>query len=258
MLVSRSPRSSFLLGLIIALAGCEGDGEGGGGEGETEGSRGVDSGAEGPGSPEEGSGGSSGTPPDNSGGSSTSADDDDSTGTGDPILPTGDLAPGIAVGRVVANQAVDIDLMVDGQVTSDADRVAPLISGRPLLVRAEYVLDSEFSARTIIGRLRMEHGDGTVSTFDDPRAIQGPGSLSTLGGTFHWVVRPEDVRGDTSFRIELLEEEGVSGLPGSTTVRPICRSDALPPRSAVRSVRLRSRAAVSASSPSASSPDGVI
>lgn len=139
---------------------------------------------------------------------------DDDSSTGDPITPptpTGDLAGGIQIGTVTANQAVDIPIVVDGASVASTARVAPLIAGRRMLVRADYSLDADFSPRTIIGRLSFDGADG-VEVFDDVRDVSGIGNPNALGGTFQWVVPPGSVRADASYRVEFFEEEG------STTV----------------------------------------
>lgn len=191
---------------LALLTGCGDDAGGGGTEGGTDEAPAGETGDPGPG-PSSGAG---------TGGETTvsSGDADASSSSGEaetPPNPTGSLAGGIQIGDVIANQAIDTALVRDGQVVPDGSREAPLIAGRAMLVRADYELDADFTARTLIGRLSVESSDGT-QVYDDVRLVNAPGEMNTLDGTFHWVVPSEDLPGDASFQIDLFEEEGVSTI----------------------------------------------
>ena len=191
---------------LALLTACGDDSSGADTDGGTDGSTSVD--------PSQGSGPSTDpSDPTEDPGSSTGDDVED------PPVPTGDVAGGISLRDVVANQAVDISLVTAGSVVPAASREAPLIAGRPLLLRADYELAPDFTPRSIIGRLSLETSDG-VRTFDDVRMVSGPGQMFTLGGTFNWVVPPDALTADASFRIDLFEEEGLStiGTPGDASV----------------------------------------
>jgi len=198
---------------IALLSGCGDDSEGGGTAGGTDDAPATDTRDPGP---------SSGSNSGSNGETGTATIDQGSSSSGDsggPVNPTGSLAGGIQIGDVIANQAVDITLVREGALVPAASREAPLIAGRPLLLRTGYELDPDFTARTLIGRLTIETSDGTT-VFDDVRAVSGPSQMGTLDGTFHWIVPPDGLPADASFRIDIFEEEDLStiGTLGRATV----------------------------------------
>jgi len=145
------------------------------------------------------------------------ADGLDSSSDGGGPPPPGDAAAGISLVRVVVNQAVDIDLIDDGQPTTEAERAAPIIGGRGALVRVEYALAPDFLARPVTARLWLLQADGTNVVYEDTRNVSSPGDMTTLGGTFTWMVEADALDGDTEFRVELLEEEGAEPVAGDTS-----------------------------------------
>ncbi|MEM6996675.1 MAG: hypothetical protein AAF721_39590 [Myxococcota bacterium] len=139
---------------------------------------------------------------------------DDSGEDGSPPME-GELAGGISIGEVLVNQAVDIALVSGGQPTDESARVAPIIGGRPALVRAAYTLAPDFTPRSVVGRLWLQQADGFNDVYEDVRDVSGPGSLASLGATFTWNVEPSALQGETTFRVEFLE------LPDASTVGTI-------------------------------------
>ncbi|MCH9680830.1 MAG: hypothetical protein K0V04_05295 [Deltaproteobacteria bacterium] len=146
-------------------------------------------------------------------GSETSAD---STGDDQPP-PSGTRAAGVVVQAVEANQAVMIDLVVDRQPIAPPGRVAPVISGRPMLVRAMYSLEADFAPRVLQGRLWLHYADDTNAVYEDERMVSGPADPTQLDGTFGWVVDAQDVTPDVEYRVEILEVSESPGDPGPVT-----------------------------------------
>lgn len=201
---------------LVLLAGCgdDSEGTGSGTDAGTDDASSNDTRDPGP------SSASDSNAPTTSGTDAPTSGEGSSSGDVDlPPPPTGSLAGSIQLGDVVANQAVDVTVVRDGAVIPAASREAPLIAGRGLLLRADYELDADFTPRTLIGRLTITNNDGT-EVFDDVRMVSGPSQMGTLDGTFHWLVPPDALTADSSFRIDLFEEEDVAtvGTPGRATV----------------------------------------
>lgn len=143
---------------------------------------------------------------DTTGPASTSADEESSSDGPQPPAE-GVLAGDIAVDAVELDQGVGIALAQQGALVPTDDRVAPVIAGRAALVRASYQLAPAFTPRTIVGRLWLRNGPEIHAVYTDERMIAGPPDESILDGTFHWIVDPEDLTGQTEYRVQLLEPE---------------------------------------------------
>ncbi|MEM9454150.1 MAG: hypothetical protein AAGF11_08215 [Myxococcota bacterium] len=152
-------------------------------------------------------------------GASTSADDESSSDDGSLPPPEGVLAGGIAVDTVAVNQGVGISIVEQGALLSTDARVAPVIAGRPGLIRASYQLAPDFAPRAIVGRLWLRNGPDLNAVYTEERLIDGPPDWSDIDGTFHWVVEPEDLTAQTEFRVQFLEVddngEPVGDITGS-------------------------------------------
>ncbi len=147
------------------------------------------------------------------GGEAAEAADDGVEDGGDTTagaVDDGVPAAGVAIGRVEANQGVAIAL---GDATGElpvGSRNAELVSGRPTLVRAEWVLDGSSEPRTISARLQLHHADGTTDTVVDERPVQGTADLSATEGAFTWVLAPEQVVAGMTYSIGLFEVDGLA------------------------------------------------
>lgn len=71
--------------------------------------------------------------------------------TDPPTEPAFVAAPGITVERVAMDQGVERDLMLDGEDVDES--AAPLVAGRPGVVRVFYTTDDAYDGREVTGRL---------------------------------------------------------------------------------------------------------
>ncbi len=134
--------------------------------------------------------------------------------TGDPPDDEPVLAGGIAVDAVEINQGVGITLAQAGEVIATQERNAPVISGRPALVRSSYLLHNDYSPRLINAQLHLSTADIEI-IYTDSKMIIKPANWQELGGAFEWFVDAEDLNADTEFRVEFLEAPGVEEPVGS-------------------------------------------
>lgn len=149
------------------------------------------------------------------GGKPTSGGDDGSEGDDDP---DGDpdglvLATGIAIDALSINQGVEIQVLRGGEFLSESERVAPLIGGRPALIRAFWQFEDDFEPRELEGRLVVTYGDGTIRTFKDRRMVDRPANPHSFPGGFMWGLVEEDFAGDADIHVEIYETDGVERGP---------------------------------------------
>lgn len=143
---------------------------------------------------------------DDTGTSTTAASTDDgpvdsSTAAEIPL----ELASGIRLDRLTANQGVQVELVRDGVEVSPNDQTARLVSGRRLLLRAFWSLHADFTPRELVGRLEADYPDGTTLVQDFPLLVEGE---SNDGGTsFQWLLEPEQVVPGIEYRVRLLDPD---------------------------------------------------
>lgn len=110
---------------------------------------------------------------------------EDGTDGQEPVDPDeGVFAAGVSIDRVEINQGVGIEIAAGGQMLPSSSWVAPLIGGRPGLIRVLWSTDASFSPREVLARVTLEHSDGTSTQFEQTRTIAGPPDPGSLDGTF--------------------------------------------------------------------------
>lgn len=185
-----------------------------------------------------GSDGSSDSDDENNDDASNDNDDDDDSGTSDGLAQEdggGSDSPwdpgphwmGIAIDAVTANQGVGITIGDGGSGIPSGDRTAPIVAGRPMLVRATWFIVGDWDPREIEARLTLTDAQGNEETFIDAMVIDGDADLTSLDGTFAWSLTAEQVRPGLQYRVELLdhrqpaEDIHVSSLPADGGDAPV-------------------------------------
>lgn len=173
-------------------------------------------GAEGPGGP----GGTSGPgggdeagPAGTSGNAATSGVDE--TG-GEPGMPEeGTPASDIFIADIEVNQGVAIPVVRDGSLVPEANRNAPLIRNRHMLVRVYWETGQGFSPRDIEARLTLDYGNGDVEVLTDVVSVNGPPNPNSLGGTFTFELDPQQVAPGMNFSVGLFEKTAGGAGPAN-------------------------------------------
>ncbi|HET6584597.1 MAG TPA: hypothetical protein VFG69_14160, partial [Nannocystaceae bacterium] len=147
---------------------------------------------------------------DSSGVAPTSA----SEGAAPPAL---EYARGIRLSRLIANQAVQVELVVDGVTVDPATHTSRLVSGRRTLVRAFWSLHAGFEPRELVGRLIVGYPDG--SELVDDRVEMVDGESIDKGPSFQWLLDPDDVQAGMTLRVQALEPD-VAAASGEVSDPP--------------------------------------
>jgi hypothetical protein len=156
----------------------------------------------------------------------SSSDDDDTAGANDDdaVEMDPELVANLDIVSVTANQGVEVTLMADG---NNVSRNAPIIVNRPLLLRAYVEPHADYENTVVLGTLIF---DGVE--YEDTAAITGPSEPGDLDSTLHWIIDAEDVRVDSTFRIELWDSRGGPGENGNRHSWPESGEDDLDATSA--------------------------
>ena len=144
--------------------------------------------------------------------------------SGDPSAEpdTTELAAGITITRVTANQGVQVDIGRDGQGVGPAERQAPLIAGRRTLVRVFWTLEEGFVAREIRARLTL-HSPGDEYSLTYTQVIDRNAEELPEGPYFWWILEPEEVVPGLEYSVEFTEVD-----PAAATAEPNDDSARLP------------------------------
>lgn len=139
---------------------------------------------------------------------SGSGPDTDSTGGdsgGDGDGDSGTYQSDIELTGLEVNQGVAITIAEGGQVLGAASRNAALVPNREALVRAIYTAGAVGETE---GRLTLHHADGTSETVVASHDVAGNSDLTRLGGTFEWMLSPEQVTPGVEFSVGLFVPDG--------------------------------------------------
>lgn len=126
-------------------------------------------------------------------------------------------AGGLHLVGITCNQGVDVFLVEDRKVVAKADRNAPLISKRGMLIRADYTVDAGFTSRPIDGLLELTQTDGSVEVLIHNRTVKDPADVNVYNGTFQWFLEADKVEAGTKISVLLAEPEGVKQTTGDAS-----------------------------------------
>ncbi len=122
-------------------------------------------------------------------------------------------APGVNVTRIVLNQAVSRELMIDGQASSSS---VPVLAGRKGLVRVFYGTDPSYDGQAVTARLRFEGGEVIEKLVDLSSTV----SESALSSTINFELGPEHIVAGGAYRIDLLQPREDASLDHSSARFP--------------------------------------
>lgn len=134
----------------------------------------------------------------------------------DPEAPKAPLASGLAVKDIAVYQGVKVLVVKDGKWVSS--RNAPVVAGRPALVRVFVTPDSSFLARSgksVTAELRLESGSTKHPLVKDTKAISEASTDTDLESTFNFEVDPKLLTKDVTFSVALTMSGGET--PGAAS-----------------------------------------
>jgi len=124
-----------------------------------------------------------------------------------PAPPAGRMASDVALAGVTVNQGVAVVVQDGVDEVGVLDRNAPLVAGRPGILRAFVTPDEGFDARDLVGELVLVDGD-TTQVRRQTRFIEGPSASEDLDSTFVFDLAAEDVTSTTRWSLAVREVEG--------------------------------------------------
>ncbi len=147
--------------------------------------------------------------------------DPDSDDGGDPIDEPAALAHDIDIAQVEINQGVAIPIALDGEWIESGQRVAPIVSGRPALVRVHWTLGPDFEPRPIAAQLTLERPGQAPSVREEILTIEAESDPGNLDATFNFELSAEDMTPDLRLSVALVEVESEYAELAPPDVAPI-------------------------------------
>lgn len=121
----------------------------------------------------------------------------------------GGSARNVSLRQLTWNQGVEIPVYVEGEEEPELN--APLLTGRPLLVRAFVDIEPAFSRRTLAARLFLGE-QPEQSVYYDKREIAVDSSPFDLASTFQFLVPLDALAENAELAVEIVEcDRSVSG-----------------------------------------------
>ncbi len=122
-------------------------------------------------------------------------------------------AANITLREVALYQGVKVPLATGGAEV--AQRKAPVVLGRPALVRAFVVPGAGFVAHTLLARLELINATAPPTIIESQLAVSGPSSDAALKSTFNFDVPAAALRSDTTYSVSVHELEVCGGATAS-------------------------------------------
>jgi hypothetical protein len=124
------------------------------------------------------------------------------------------LATGMAIGEVSLYQGVKIKLF-DG-TTEVTERAAPVVAGRPGLLRVFFAPQPDWQPRPLVVRLTLKSSAGELPVQEIVGQPGGASDESTLISTANFEIDGALLAGDLSYTVSILEADASVTAPGSS------------------------------------------
>jgi hypothetical protein len=134
-----------------------------------------------------------------------------------PVVPKTPAAK-IAINQIAVYQGVKIPVFAEGERI--AERNAPVVAGRPGVIRVFVSPGADFTPTKIAGVLTVKAADGKVSTFKDSRMVRAVSSDASATSTLNFDLPGEAFAVDATFSVTLTDDLGQGeGSPNQIPVR---------------------------------------
>src|SRR6185295_3044464 len=100
---------------------------------------------------------------------------------------------------------VKVPLFKDGAEV--AQRNAPVVIGRPALVRVFVTPDPEWEPREVSVRLHVSNASGAQPIQAIPRLVDAPSAEDPMGAAFTFDVPGEQLTGDASYSVDIRDSQ---------------------------------------------------
>lgn len=123
-----------------------------------------------------------------------------------PDAPRAPLVTGLSIAEIAIFQGVKIDLVKDGAALET--RNAPVVAGRPALVRVYVKPQTGWASKKVTAELRLESGSKKFPLVRDTKSISGASTDEDVTSTFNLEIPEGELTPDTTFQVALTSPDG--------------------------------------------------
>lgn len=130
---------------------------------------------------------------------------------GDPTdknAPAPPLAAGLSITDVAVFQAVKVPVVTAGAAVAPSARNAPVIVGRPALVRVYVTPDPAYDGAPVTAELRLVDGTSRLPIVKDTKSIASASTDADVASTFNFEVPAESLPAGVSYQVLLTSKSG--------------------------------------------------
>jgi hypothetical protein len=130
--------------------------------------------------------------------------------------PAGDppLASDVTVAQVAVYQGVKVAIIEGGAPVGN--RNAPVVAGRPGVMRVFVQVEAGFRARPLLGRLELSRPNGDTIVKEVQQEIDRSSADAAFDSTFNLELEAGDLAADTEWVISILENDACTAGGGNT------------------------------------------
>jgi len=131
--------------------------------------------------------------------------------TGDPTskdTPAPPLVKGLAISSVAVFQAVKVPVVTDGAAVGKAARNAPVVTGRPALVRVYVTKGAGYAGGAVTAELRLVDGTARLPVLKDTKTITNDSTDAVIASTFNFEVPETSLPAGVTYQVLLTAANG--------------------------------------------------
>ena len=144
-------------------------------------------------------------------GSTTETEPTDPTTVGDPTdkdAPSPPLASGLDITEIAVFQAVKVPVFADGKLVSTSSRSAPVVVGRPALIRVYVAPSSSYKRSAVTAELRLVDGTTRLPVVKDTKTLDSDSTDEDIDSTFNFEVPGTSLPSGVTFQVLLTSKDG--------------------------------------------------
>lgn len=124
------------------------------------------------------------------------------------------LVAGVAIDEIALFQGVKVTIVKGGELVSDTN--APVVAGRPGLLRVYVSTSGEYAGREVVAQLRISAGTTTMPLLTDKKTLSGASTDEKIASTFNFDVPASSLVTGATFSVALVDAQAEKTTLGQT------------------------------------------
>lgn len=116
------------------------------------------------------------------------------------------LVPGVAISEIALFQGVKVSIVKERALVEKTN--APVVAGRPGLVRVYVTTDASYAGQTVTAQLRISANGTNMPLLTDKKTLSGASTDDKIASTFNFDVPAGSLVTGATFSVALVDEQG--------------------------------------------------